>query len=171
MPNWIAMQKGGKMRFGLFIGLMAASLVLCFAGTVGYIATGGWKESLSVDQHSSGLPDDSAKIAFLKKYLRMESEIEGAEFHIQTQDNSQGLVPAPSDCYMDVVMKMAPGDVPRWTAGLTPSDDKIDLSWGHALLREHGWTVNGTPAVFVRGRTIVAAFEAEGVVFKRLEKY
>jgi hypothetical protein len=164
------MQHRANRWLGLVVGLIAAGSVLCLVGAVGYYAIAGWTGSKSVDQHSADLPDDSSKIAFLKTYLHMESEIEGAEFHIQFQDNS-GVVPGPSDLYIDVVMKMDPSDVPRWTAGLTPTADEIDLTWGHDLLREHGWTVNGTPVVFVRGRTIVAAFQADGVVFKRVTRY
>jgi hypothetical protein len=165
------MKKRAIIGLGLLVGFMAVTCLICFAGAVSYFGTAGWTGSKSVDQHSSELPDDSSKIAFLKTYLHMESEIEGAEFHIQFQDNSRGLVPGPSDLHLDVVMKMAPIDVPRWTAGLTPAADEIDLTWGHDLLRQHNWTVNRKPTAFVRGRTIVAAFQADGVVFKRVARY
>jgi hypothetical protein len=149
---------------GVLLGLAVMALVVL---TFSQQANGG---AGSVDQRSSDLPDDPSKIAFLKKYLQMNSEIEWAEFHLLFKDNA-GLVPAPSDLDLKVVMRMDPQDVLLWTAGLEPSDEKIDFAWGHALLQERGWEVHASPLVFVRGRTVVAAFKTDGVVFKRVIHY
>ena len=150
---------------GILVGLAVLTLVI---QTYSQPANNGeW----SVDQRSSDLPDDPSKIAFLKKYLRMDSEIERAEFHLRYKDNSGGFVPAPSDLNLEVVMRMDPADVPLWTAGLQQSEEMIDLAWGHALLRDSGWNVHTSPVVFVRDRTVVAAFKADGVVFKRVVRY
>jgi hypothetical protein len=139
------------------LGLVAGVLFLLFSTT---------QATLTTDTRSSDFSDDQAKIEFLKKYVTMYSEIETTEFHVRYQDNS-GLVPGPSDWDMQVGMKMTMDKVGVWTTGLRKTI-QTDLSWGYDLLpKDERWAIHSKPTIYSRGRTVVAVFESEGIVFKR----
>src|ERR1043166_651586 len=126
--------------------------------------------SLTTHQKSSQMSSDAEKIAFLRRYLTMKSEIEAAEFTVDYEDNSGGWVPGRSDWDIMAVMKMRPRDTGLWSQTFYKiSPDEQDLSWGMSLLPpEDRWRVESRPQVFVAGdRTAtVAFFEPEGIVFK-----
>lgn len=122
--------------------------------------------SLSTDTRSSSLGSEAEKLAFLKRYLIMHSEVDAAEFHIRYQDNSGGLVPGPSEWDVQVVMKMPPEHVRLWTKDLDVQTDAPDLSWTKPLWRPE-WTVTSSPRVYGRKGTTVIVFESEGIVCKR----
>jgi hypothetical protein len=126
---------------------------------------------MTTDTRSSTFPDDHSKIVFLKKYLKLPSEVEAAEYHIRYQDNSGGVVPGPSDWDMQVVLKDKPDSLPLWTDGLTQIDH-ADLSWGYGLLpSEKRWAIESTPAVYERGQKVVAVFYSEGIIFTRVQAH
>jgi len=119
------------------------------------------------------MSSDAEKIAFLRRYLTLKSEVEAAEFIVDYQDNSGGWIPGRSDWDIMAVMKMRPRDTMLWTQTFYKvSPDEQDLSWGMNLLpTEDRWRIESEPQVFVAGdRTaIVAVFEPEGIVFKRVK--
>jgi hypothetical protein len=44
-----------------------------------------------------------------------------------------------------------------------------DLAWAYALLpQEQRWKITSQPIVYARSGSLVAVFEQEGIVFKRL---
>jgi hypothetical protein len=135
---------------------------------ISFMAFSAATATMTTDTHSSNLPNDQAKIEFLKKYLEMYSEIEATEFHIRYDDNSTGLVPGPSDWDMQVVMKVAQNRLASWTAGLQKTEE-TDLSWAYDLLpKNKQWAIHSTAVIYTRGKTVVAVFEPEGIVFKRV---
>ncbi len=147
-------------RFGKVakIGLLGIMLGMYFVAC----------SSKTIDKHSSEFPDDKAKVAFLKTYIKMYSDIESAEFYIVYRDNTAG-VPGPSDWSMEVVMKMSRDKVSLWTAGLQPAKEEVDLSWGYNLVpADRKWAIQSKPSLFIRGHSVVAVFEPEGIVFKRI---
>lgn len=152
------------------ITLILVGLVLAFAvaAVVLFLLFSATQATLTTDTRSSDFSDDQTKIEFLEKYLKMYSEIEATEFHVRYQDNS-GFVPGPSEWDMQVVMKMSQDNLPRWTTDLQKAD-QVDLSWGEDLLpQEERWTIRSKPTIYTRGKTLVAVFEPEGIVFKRVK--
>ena len=150
------------------IGVLAGGIVLAAAGAI-ILTLPHPSPSLTTDTLSSTLSDDAAKVAFLGRYLKLASPVEAAEFHVIYHDNSGGMVPGPSEWDIQAVMKVAPADLPAWTSGMTPTE-AADLSWGRSLLGpEPRWAVHSALRVYQRGRTIVAVFEPEGIVFKRAQ--
>ena len=124
--------------------------------------------SMTADTRSSDLAE-GAKVAFLRRYLVLHSEVEAAQFHIRYRDNSGGPVPGPSEWDIRAAMKVPDAQSSRWTAGLRRVES-ADLAWGYDLLRGMpGWSVRSKPVVYSHGGTVVAVFEVEGVVFKRVE--
>jgi hypothetical protein len=132
--------------------------------------TGGHTPSRTTDTYSTALATDADKIAFLQQYLTLPSPIAATEFHIVYHDNMANGVPGPSDWDMQVAIKVAPSDLPRWTAGMEQiALDKTDLAWGYALLPQEGrWAIATQPALYRRAGTIMAVFEREGIIFKRV---
>jgi len=72
----------------------------------------------STDTWSASLEDKTEKLAFLREYLAILSEVIDAEYHIVYHDNSGGMIPGPSDWDIRAVLKVAPEDVPLWTDGV-----------------------------------------------------
>jgi hypothetical protein len=144
-----------------------------WASTLALLASCG-VESLTTDTRSSSLPSDERKVEFLRRYLQLPSTVETAEFHIVFHDNSRG-VPGPSDYSIEAAIKVAPAAVPSWLAGLEP-DGPVGLpAWAQELLpagsSDARWAMHSTPRFYRRPGSNVCLwlFEAEGVVFKKLE--
>ncbi len=153
------------------IVIALALLTVAAAGGLILAAFMTGSESRTVSQRSADLPDDAAKLAFLKKYLKMESDIDAVEFFIVYHDNSR-MVPGPSDWDMRIAMRMPPDRVNAWSTGLLVADEKSDLAWGYDLLpKSERWAIHSKPKIYTRGRTVVAIFEPEGIVFKRAATY
>jgi hypothetical protein len=151
------MKRGLIIVGGLGVVLAVGVLVMVFFAA---------EAKRTTDTRSSDFSDDQAKMAFLKKYLKMYSEIEATEFHVRYQDNS-GLVPGPSNWDMQVVMKIPRDKLGPWTTGLKKTD-QADLSWGYDLLpKDERWAIRSKPTIYCRGQTVVAVFESEGIVFKQ----
>ena len=122
-------------------------------------------DSRTTNTHSHDLPDDAAKVRFLRRYVHPTCEIEAAEYHIWYQDNS-GFVSGPSDWEMKIVMKVPKEQLPLYTENLDRTVT-ADLSWGYALLPvAPRWGIQSHPVIYSRGSKIVAIFEAEGIVFE-----
>lgn len=123
---------------------------------------------MSTDTHSKQFATDTAKIQFLKRYLSFPTAVEAAEFHVVYHDNSGGMVPGPSDWDMQVVLKVAPQDLSAWTHNLKVTSEQQDLAWGYRLAQQRGWKPQSKPKVYTGAGKIVAVFEKEGFIFKRL---
>lgn len=152
------------MKRGLFIGI---GVILAGIGAGAFFMSQSAR-SKSTDTLSSAFADDSAKIQFLKKYVKLNSEISAAEFHIRYHDNSQG-VPGPSDYDMQIIMKMPTENLPLWITGMKQTQEPVDFSWARKLaLGSRKWAVASKPATYENGRTTMAVFRPEGIVYKRI---
>jgi hypothetical protein len=150
------------MRVGVLVVLV---MVLAGCGMGGQAAP-----SKTTDTRSSTLASDAEKIAFLRRYLVLASPVHQTEFHVVYHDNSGGLVPGPSDWDIQAIMRVAPDEMPRWTDGMQPAQaDSVDLAWLHALQRSApGWLASAPPIVYQRSGELVALFEGDGMVAKRV---
>lgn len=153
-----------RLRAWLPAAVLALAALACGQGA-----------SLTTDTRSSQFATDAEKIAFLARYLKLPSPVEAAEFHVRYQDNSRGLVPGPSDWDVRAVVRVQPAETARWAEGLrrlpVGAAPSVDLSWGHALLPDEArWRLASSPALYTRdeGAVVVAVFEAEGIVMKRV---
>ncbi|MBC8101036.1 MAG: hypothetical protein H7Z41_00430 [Cytophagales bacterium] len=127
--------------------------------------------TLTTDTKSSKFSSDKDKVLFLTIYLRPLSPIAAAEYHIRYHDNSTGMIPSPSDWDIRAVMKVNPKDIDQWTKNLPPANREVPLDWGRALLPPKAdWETTSRPRIFHSsdGRTVVAVFAPEGIVFKKV---
>ncbi|MBA3945339.1 MAG: hypothetical protein H0X37_12335 [Herpetosiphonaceae bacterium] len=155
------------MRPCRFIPMLLA--LLC-AATLISCSTGRRTLSKTTDTQSSTFSSDADKIAFVEHYCTLASPLITTEFHIVYHDNESGRVPGPSDWDMQVLMLVRPQDAPRWTNGMlhVPAQH-IDLAWGYVLLPpDPRWMITSQPVVYERSGVIVAVFEREGIIFKRV---
>jgi hypothetical protein len=128
--------------------------------------------AMATDTRSAALQGDRAKLDFLKKYLRLPTEVQATEFHITYQDNSKGMVPGPSDYDLRVVVKVSPDKVPQWSAEMGQPTAPFDVAWAYELLpKEDRWRITSTPVYYQRERVQVVTFAPEGIVFKRVWRY
>jgi hypothetical protein len=127
--------------------------------------------SMNTDTRSAALPNDAAKIEFLRRYLKLPSEVQAAEFHIGYKANQQGMARGPSDFDIRAVTKVPPDKVGRWAEDM-PKVEPFDISWAQELLpKEERWTVRSSPTFYARDRVLVVTFEPEGIVFKRVSSH
>jgi len=142
----------------------------------------GCRASKTTDTRSSQFPSQKEKLEFLSRYMALKSSVEAAEFHVVYHDNSGGLVPGPSDADVQAVLKVRHQDIGLWVSGMRLRDPEPagvsrlpgELDWGYALLpNSPRWHVSSRPAVFAAGEgtTLVAVFEAEGIVMKRIRQH
>jgi hypothetical protein len=141
-------------------------------------ATTPGEASLTTDTRSAQLSSDDEKLQFLAKYLVFKSKVEAAEFHVWYKDNSGGVVSGPSEWDVKAILKVQPEDTVLWSAGMSPGeavggagqpDSKETLGWGYELLPKSArWQVRSMPKVFTSSSAVVAVFQAEGIVMKRV---
>jgi hypothetical protein len=125
--------------------------------------------AMATDTRSASLQGDPAKLDFLKKYLRLPTEVQATEFHIAYHDNSKGMVPGPSDYDLRVVVKVPPDKVSQWVAEMGQPTAPFDVAWAYELLpKEERWRIASPPTYYQRDRVQVVTFEPEGIVFKRV---
>ena len=127
--------------------------------------------SMNTDTRSASLPSDQAKLEFLKRYLKLPSDVQAAEFHIRYKANQKGLAPGPSDFDIRAAVKVPADKVALWTADM-PKVEPFDLAWAHEILpTDDRWTTRSTPTYYSRDRVLVVTFEPEGIVFKRVTSH
>jgi hypothetical protein len=126
------------------------------------------EHNMSADTHSKPFATDTDKIQFLKRYLTLSTVVEAAEFHVVYHDNSRGVIPGPSDWDIQAVLKVAPQDLSAWTHNVKETSTKQDLAWGYSLAQQRGWKLLSAPKVYTAAGKIVALFEKERIIFKRL---
>jgi hypothetical protein len=144
------------LAVGLAIGLTVLAVVRPKPG------------SRSTDTASASLKDDATKIEFLKRYLKLPSEIQAAEFHVKLQENNKGMIPGPPDFDVRAVVKVPPDKIGLWTAEMGAPKAEFDVAWAYQLLpKEDRWKINSPPTFYERDRVQVVTFAPEGIVFKR----
>jgi hypothetical protein len=124
--------------------------------------------SMSTDTHSKQFATDADKIQFLKRYLSLPTAVEATEFHVVYHDNSGGGIPGPSDWDIQAVLKVAPQDLSAWTQNAKETFAKQDLAWGYSLAQQRGWKLQSEPKIYTASGKIIAIFEKERLIFKRL---
>ena len=147
--------------------LLAALLVIFLAaGCLGEAA----RPNLTTDTQSSQFTTETAKLAFLQRYLKLATPVQAAEFHIIYHDNSGGFVPGPSDWNIRVLLKVAPADIDRWTTGMQPApSDQFDLTWAKAFAAQHpAWTMTSEPEIYQKPGMVLALFRPEKIIFVRM---
>lgn len=125
--------------------------------------------AMATDTRSASLQGDAAKLEFLKKYLRLPTEVQATEFHIRYHANSKGMVPGPADYDLRVVVKVPPDNVPQWAAEMGQPTAPFDVAWAYELLpKDQRWQIASPPTYYERDRVQVVTFPPEGIVFKRV---
>lgn len=152
-----------RFRYVSLVLLLVLTLTAC-GGSGKRVA------SKTTDTHSRTFSTDADKIAFLEQYLLLVSPIQATEFHIVYHDNESGAIPGPSDWDMQAIMLVEPADLPRWTEDMQAvAEQDADLTWVDALLPEdQRWKITSQPVIYEKSGALVAIFEQEGIVFKRV---
>lgn len=71
------------------------------------------KENLTTDTYSKKFEDKEAKVRFLRKYLKLKTDVEDLEYHIRYYDNS-GVMPGPSDWNIRAVFRLHQDSLMKW---------------------------------------------------------
>ena len=147
--------------------ILAAILVMFL--TVGCLGEAA-RPNLTTDTQSSQFTTETAKLAFLQRYLKLATPVQAAEFHIIYHDNSGGFVPGPSDWDIRVLLKVAPADIVQWTTGMQPTPtDQIDLAWAKAFAAQHPtWTMTSEPEIYQKAGMMLALFRSEKIIFVQM---
>lgn len=144
-------------------------LMLITLSLMGCSSLGQAVPSKTTDTRSTSFATESEKIAFLKQYLTMPSAVKQTEFHVVYHDNSGGFVAGPSEWDIQAAIRIAPDDIVHWTDGMQLVESStVDLAWAHTLVQQGGWNVNSDPVVYERSGSMVAVYESDGVVAKRV---
>ncbi|MEP7052792.1 MAG: hypothetical protein ABJB12_20655 [Pseudomonadota bacterium] len=109
---------------------------------------------------SSALPNDAARIAFAGQYLDFHSTVTATAFQITYWNNGF----APSDWDFTIVVKTAPAEIQRWTAGLKPGASADVRACTMLQGRDSRLATRSAPVVYGSNRCWRALFAAEGVV-------
>jgi hypothetical protein len=118
------------------------------------------------DTHSRIFQTDEAKIRFVKKYLRLFTDIIATEFHIICRQDGD----KPMEFDMRAAFLVQPADVAEWLSVGDDLDD-ADLSWAHDILTtEPRWQRLSKPQVVIRptNGSIIAGYYREGIILKKL---
>lgn len=168
-----------------FVGMCLAVLLLsCWACANGEREAAereaAPRGSLTTDTDSRSLPDKQQRLAFLARYLRFKSPIVDTEFIIRYQDNSNGMVPGPSDWDIRAVLQVE-GHAAAWHAGWAPCAPKspsdahqpaFDAAWAAPLLgRRAQWqTLRASPRCYRNPRSaasFLVLYEEDNLVLYR----
>ncbi len=119
--------------------------------------------SRTTDTHSRDLATEAEQLDFLAQYVTLKSAVSATEFHIVYHDNSNGLVPGPSDWDIRAVMRV--DDVGAWVEG-KEAVDSADLSWANDLLTNDLRPISD-PTFYANATVELAVFAAEQIIFLR----
>ncbi|MEM9493808.1 MAG: hypothetical protein AAGC55_31970, partial [Myxococcota bacterium] len=98
-------------------------------------------KDLTTDTDSRNLASAEERVAFALRYIAAPTPPRDVEFTILYRDNRGGLVSGPSDWRIEMVLAVAPGEVPTWVARWKPCPDGVaEPAWSRALLsRRDDW--------------------------------
>ena len=83
----------------------------------------------AVNQSSKAFSTIEEKKEFLAKYLKIEDRaFKKLDFHVFYKDNSEGMVPGPSDMSISFIAQVPQDEINIWIKGLKVINKKQDLS-------------------------------------------
>jgi hypothetical protein len=152
---------------------LLAFLLLIMAGLVVWVAslfrTSSPSETLTTtlttNTYSSMFATKEERITFLKNYVKLETDVEDAVYHLTFHDNSAGLIPGPSDWAIQVILKTTPHHVVAWTKNLEPSNTLPDLAWSRELMEQAGWTLESPVSIYNADDKTVLIYQDRTLVF------
>ena len=107
------------------------------------------QENRSTNIQSSSFDSKEAKIAFLKKYIQLNSPIIDAEYQIVYHDNSTGLLQTSSDWLMHIAIKIEPQNLQEWLTNCHQKKDSFDLKeWQNILPKNEAWSLESSKQYF-----------------------
>jgi hypothetical protein len=105
-------------------------------------------ENQSIDVYSYQIQTKTEKIELRKKYLKKESGLIDAEYHIWFQDNSVGL-PAPSDYKFIFALEIESDSIDSWIENLEKSPKEIStVYWNELKLDSTKWNLESEPEFY-----------------------
>jgi len=122
---------------------------------------------MSTDVYSYQIEDETEKSETLKKYLKKESGLIDAEYHIWFQDNETGRVPGPSDYNIKLALKVEPDSINSWIENLEPSSQKISIDlWEELKLDQELWKLESKPELYLSSLTteVKLLFRKENII-------
>jgi hypothetical protein len=132
------------------------------------------KGALTTRTSSSQFSTQQEKLQFLKKYLTFYSDVYMAEYYIDFQDNSYGLVPGPSEWDIIVSLKVPKDSIKKWIDGFQKIEpNEIDLNvWDRLNLVPSKWSTKSKPAYYKRpDQMVYLVVYDEGIIFKRVAAF
>ncbi len=150
------------VRLGVVSGLVLPALNV-----------GCWddKPNLTTDTDSRAFVDRAKKLGFLRRYVKLPTEVRNVEFSIVYRDNSHGLVPGPSDWDIRYIVRVDPQDVDAWLYDPRPAKLRPESEARLAAMIDDrpGWRRTGRPTYFrQRDRAYVIVYRKDGIVYKEL---
>ena len=130
----------------------------------------GCRDNKTTDVYSYQIDNKTEKFETLKKYVGKESGLIDAEYHIWYQDNSPGILPAPSDYKFKLALKVEPDSFDSWVKGLKPSSEKISINlWDELKLDRNFWRLESEPELYLSSFTTRVEFATEVKLLFRKE--
>ena len=132
------------------------------------------EQNKTTDTWSHSFSNKNEKLSFLTEYLVANSEILNAEYHIVYHDNSNGMIPGPSDWDIRVALKIKPEDMSLWTNGFERiTSSEIDLTWWDELATgDISWNDDNIDNIDYYKRenrfSYLVAFPDEGYILKAI---
>lgn len=119
----------------------------------------------TTDTLSTSFTNTKEKIAFLKQYVNLPSEIEASEYHIVYFSGS-GLGIGPSEWDFEMVFRLEPKNLKYWTNNIPESSTAYNLAWAKELLPSD-WQLNSEPKYYKRSGELTV-FEPEAIIFWKI---
>ena len=119
----------------------------------------------TTDTLSNSFANTQEKIAFLKKYVNLPSEVEASEYHIIYFSGS-GIGLGPSEWDFEMVFRLRPENLEYWTNNIQESPTAFDLAWAKELLPKD-WQLSSEPSYYARSGELTV-FEAESIILWKI---
>ena len=97
----------------------------------------GNETSLSTETTSGQFKNKEEKLAFLAKYVKSYSTVWDAEYAISYHDNSQGMLPGPSDYAIRYSIRTDTASVRKWIDSFQKQDFLINTELWKPLPIQH----------------------------------
>ncbi len=119
----------------------------------------------TTDTLSSSFANTQEKIAFLKEYVNLPSEVEASEYHIVYFSGS-GIGMGPSEWDFEMVFSLKPENLKYWTNNIQESSTAFDLAWAKELLPKD-WQLSSKPSYYARSGELTV-FETESIILWKI---